>query len=771
MNRSNGRYRLLSVLGIMILMLTSLGAGAVAAQDAPGDRAVRSATSRVATCTTLDNQIITCELSDSTSQVNLETDLLPLAQQLNSSVDEDTTMWLQAWGTRGRNGANSLFSNGGSGGHGGVAQAVTSIAEFKQNYNPGGELFYFLGRRAGSGAGRGGASTIVALTAQPRTVDDVVLIAGGGSGGTDIYAFLVDGKNGARGGSAISDGLDGTIGKGQNRGNPQESGNNVGDGAFGGSQNGPGVGGGNFPNCIEAECVGIALDGIGGVTCGQAPANGWSNGNPGVGTQGQGGVRTNLASCGGGGYGGGQGGNSFNTSQGVQIWAGAGGGSYARGTTTYDGLALQEYQGNNSNNGIFRVVFNTSPAQFQFADPVSNPFNLNSVSGNGAPAFVDINADGTQDLFVGTVSGPTIYFENVGTKEAPQFASGVSNAFGLQSLFGGGRPTFGDIDDDGDFDAFIGSGRGITVYFENTGTPTSPRFAQGVGNPFGLRTFDRVPFPFIGNPNVAPALIDINADNLLDMFIGTAEGQIYFFENVGTPSAPQFADRGPRALGIIPINDTYARPAFADVNGDGVLDMFIGGGNSGSTGYYKNFGTASDPQFLPSSQTNPPTLDPFGITSVGSWAAPAFADLTDNGFPDLLIGAGSGNLWYYEYIRQTSWPEPDTPTAVTVEAGSVTENQVVMMVYGNMGLDASLVTRDTVELGDGTATMLRTFRSTALGDVNGDGYLDRSYTFYTEDTSRLPLDSLDGEFICLRGVTLDGDRYEGCAALGIQTTG
>ena len=53
----------------------------------------------------------------------------------------------------------------------------------------------------------------------------------------------------------------------------------------------------------------------------------------------------------------------------------------------------------------------------------------------------------------------------------------------------------------------------------------------------------------------------------------------------------------------------------------------------------------------------------------------------------------------------------------------------------------------------------------ALHDVNGDGHLDQILIFAAEDTSELELYGLDGESICLRGVTLDGVRYEGCTPL------
>ena len=47
-------------------------------------------------------------------------------------------------------------------------------------------------------------------------------------------------------------------------------------------------------------------------------------------------------------------------------------------------------------------------------------------------------------------------------------------------------PVFADIDNDGDFDALIGGGDGVTTYFQNGGTTVAPAFATPLMNPLGL---------------------------------------------------------------------------------------------------------------------------------------------------------------------------------------------------------------------------------------------------------------------------------------------
>ena len=96
---------------------------------------------------------------------------------------------------------------------------------------------------------------------------------------------------------------------------------------------------------------------------------------------------------------------------------------------------------------------------------------------------------------------------------------------------GSAKPNLADIDDDGDLDAFVGNSSGDTVFFENTGTPSTPAFASAVANPFGLRN--------VGE-QASPDLADIDGDGDLDAFIGNGIGSTYFFENMGTPTAPDF---------------------------------------------------------------------------------------------------------------------------------------------------------------------------------------------------------------------------------------
>jgi hypothetical protein len=174
----------------------------------------------------------------------------------------------------------------------------------------------------------------------------------------------------------------------------------------------------------------------------------------------------------------------------------------------------------------------------QFAAPVENPFELQATDRRlPFPSFADLDDDGDYDLLLGTseytyisydeyeYAGKLSYFENIGSASAPEFATPVDDPFGLSETNLLAAPTWGDIDNDGDLDLFVGEYYGATQYFENIGTAQAPAFAEAQENPFGLVSVLEVS---------TPALADLDGDGDLDLMIGEYYGNFQYFENVNT---------------------------------------------------------------------------------------------------------------------------------------------------------------------------------------------------------------------------------------------
>ncbi|MEM6697766.1 MAG: VCBS repeat-containing protein, partial [Bacteroidota bacterium] len=213
--------------------------------------------------------------------------------------------------------------------------------------------------------------------------------------------------------------------------------------------------------------------------------------------------------------------------------------------------------------------------------------------------------------------------------------------FGLVDVGIYSVPTFVDIDGDGDLDAFVGEADGNINYFENIGTPTSPNFQ--------LQSTDGA----FGLSNVSvqsiPTFVDIDSDGDLDAFVGERDGNINYFRNEGTAiSSPVFSLLSTDgAFGLSDVGFNSA-PTFVDIDGDGDLDAFVGEGNgNGNTNYFENINsgtaTSNSPVFSLLS-----TDGAFGLSDIGYNSIPTFVDIDGDGDLDAFVGEQVGNINYFE---------------------------------------------------------------------------------------------------------------------------
>ncbi|MCX6639084.1 MAG: FG-GAP-like repeat-containing protein [bacterium] len=247
------------------------------------------------------------------------------------------------------------------------------------------------------------------------------------------------------------------------------------------------------------------------------------------------------------------------------------------------------------------------------------------------PTLADIDNDGDLDMFIGHVPGGISFLENVGTSDSAAWEL-VTETYNNINLPDQETPAFADIDNDGDLDLFVGSGDGTITFYQNDGTPQQPLWRAPVYN-----YADGVN---VGS-NSVPALGDVDADNDLDLFVGSYEGNMHFVRNDGTASNPIWQD-----LGLWPGIDVgnFAAPAFLDIDEDGDLDLLIGSGFlTGTISFYRNIGNPLLPSW---------TL----VTSYyqgwdfGDNAVPCFGDLNGDSRPDLLVGCAAGGIYLMNNI-------------------------------------------------------------------------------------------------------------------------
>jgi len=121
-----------------------------------------------------------------------------------------------------------------------------------------------------------------------------------------------------------------------------------------------------------------------------------------------------------------------------------------------------------------------------FAPPVYNALGITTSTEYTSPAFIDIDNDGDQDLFIFEYPGVVHFFENTGTPAVPSYGVPQSDPFGLSLDVNTLRIEFADLDNDGDFDLMGGEYYGDHSFYENTGTASMPSFVTQQINPFGL---------------------------------------------------------------------------------------------------------------------------------------------------------------------------------------------------------------------------------------------------------------------------------------------
>ncbi|MAW78118.1 MAG: hypothetical protein CMJ95_12140 [Planctomycetes bacterium] len=191
-----------------------------------------------------------------------------------------------------------------------------------------------------------------------------------------------------------------------------------------------------------------------------------------------------------------------------------------------------------------------------------------------------------------------------------------------------------DYDADGDLDILSGSYTGELYLFERK---ADGGFVQG-----------RYLLNNKGEDLKAKALsvtveaMDVDADDDLDLVLGTRSGAVEIFENVGTRAKPAYTGKS-RPLKTVDGEKVKGSNAHhADWDGDGVLDLVLGS-EYGGVNWYRNEGSNNAPKYgaqqsLLEDRDWEKRQEDDGPDGAGSRTKVYVTDWNHDGRADLLVG-------------------------------------------------------------------------------------------------------------------------------------
>ena len=280
----------------------------------------------------------------------------------------------------------------------------------------------------------------------------------------------------------------------------------------------------------------------------------------------------------------------------------------------------------------------------------SSPYTIET-AGQNMPSFSDLDNDGDMDLYITVLGGAYGFqtinnfyqFENVGDSEFPLYVEVTRNFLNALDFYDKVCPEFVDVNNDGIDDLIIGNSfetnsfpwNGRLKYLENIGTNSNPNYTI-------------VDEEFLGNligKELTPTFIDIDNDGDLDFFSGETYGNILFAENYGNASNWNLGD----ISGFENIDVGYnSVPEFIDIDADGDFDLFIGN-SDGNIHFYQNLGSSESYNFEL-------VTEYYFEIQVGSKSNIEFFDYDFDGDFDLLIGTEFDGLFLYKNIGTTFNP-------------------------------------------------------------------------------------------------------------------
>jgi hypothetical protein len=202
-------------------------------------------------------------------------------------------------------------------------------------------------------------------------------------------------------------------------------------------------------------------------------------------------------------------------------------------------------------------------------------------------------------------------------------------------------------DDDDRKDLLLGTEEGKVRLYLNIGTDAAPIFDEGVHLQYGSPG-EKIDIDH--SCSGAPCIVDWDEDGRRDLLMGGSDGRFHLYMNEGTDHAPDYLEHVTLqgANGDLQVPLSRSSPTVADFDEDGKKDI-VAGCNGAAIIFFPNRGENDAPLFDYGHRAESLSV-PIFLGPSGR-TRPCVCDWTDDGILDLVVGSSLGLVHLFEGIE------------------------------------------------------------------------------------------------------------------------